>query len=540
MAPTTLYNSLGEPIPLGRMMTSGGEGTIYEVVGMPTRLAKVYHPPQQTQERAEKLRSMERLPDPDLRKFTAWPLSLLHDRQGGKVVGFLMPRVDGKLIHTLYSPADRKRTFPTADWSFLIHTAMNCALAFDSLHGKGHVMGDVNQLNIIVANDATVTLIDCDSFQVQAKGRLFLCKVGVPEYTPPELQGRSFEGLQRTPNHDRFGLAVMIFYLLFMGRHPFAGRFRGRGDMPLEKAIKECRFVYRKSMAGNYAPPPQSLPLETLTRDLECLFERAFAQSASQPPSRPAAREWATSLANFEKRLKPCTVLESHKVPSHLSRCPWCALMAEGAPDFFVSVTVYQSASGLRTTGFSIEAVWCEIERVPLPSSALHTGFAIQPIPLPPGVPNQEPVKVRVPQTDFQKIVGQFSIVSLLIYIAAMVLTSGQVLLAIVAIFGCGTFWVWLEWMRQKKESQQNSDYERDYQAYQFHREMRQQALGQAKQDFAQAHIQQAILLVKRYDSEFISKKELLKGLRSQYAQLKPAYDADLEGLRKGRESSQR
>jgi hypothetical protein len=69
---------------------------------------------------------------------------------------------------------------------------------------------------------------------------------------------------------------------------------------------------------------------------------------------------------------------------------------------------------------------------------------------------------------------------------------------------------------------------------------MRQQALGQAKQDFAQAHIQQAILLVKRYDSEFISKKELLKGLRSQYAQLKPAYDADLEGLRKGRESSQR
>lgn len=52
---------------------------------------------------------------------------------------------------------------------------------------------------------------------------VFHCDVGVPLWTPPELQGRDFRGLTRTKNHDRFGLAVLMFQLLFMGRHPFAG-----------------------------------------------------------------------------------------------------------------------------------------------------------------------------------------------------------------------------------------------------------------------------------------------------------------------------
>jgi DNA-binding helix-hairpin-helix protein with protein kinase domain len=231
MAPKTLFDGLGKPVAIGPMIARGGEGSIFEVTGDPAHVAKIYHKPPTAQD-TEKIRLMPSVVDSDLQKFTAWPLSLLHDRQHGSIVGIIMPKVVGKLIHTLYSPADRKRTFPTADWSFLVHTAMNCALAFDALHRKGHVMGDVNQRNIMVANDATVTLIDCDSFQVQANGRLFLCDLGVPEFTPPELQGRNFKGVQRTPNHDRFGLAVLIFYLLFMGRHPFAGQFRGRGEMP--------------------------------------------------------------------------------------------------------------------------------------------------------------------------------------------------------------------------------------------------------------------------------------------------------------------
>ena len=69
-------------------------------------------------------------------------------------------------------------------------------------------------------------------------GKIYRCVVGVPEYAP-ELQGKSFKDVDRRPEHDRFGLAVLVFHLLMMGRHPFSGVSLDPGDMPLEKAIQE-------------------------------------------------------------------------------------------------------------------------------------------------------------------------------------------------------------------------------------------------------------------------------------------------------------
>jgi DNA-binding helix-hairpin-helix protein with protein kinase domain len=34
-----------------------------------------------------------------------------------------------------------------------------------------------------------------------------------------------------------------------MGRHPFAGRYLGLGEMPIERAIAECRFAYSRDSA---------------------------------------------------------------------------------------------------------------------------------------------------------------------------------------------------------------------------------------------------------------------------------------------------
>ena len=73
---------------------------------------------------------------------------------------------------------------------------------------------------------------------------MFPCEVGVAHFTPPELAGRNLHELQRTTNHDCFGLAVLIFHLLFLGRHPYAGRFLGIEDMPIERAIHEHRFAF--------------------------------------------------------------------------------------------------------------------------------------------------------------------------------------------------------------------------------------------------------------------------------------------------------
>lgn len=202
-----------------------------------------------------------------------------------------MPRIEShQPIHKLYSPAHRKIDFARADWSFLIHTARNLAAALETIHAAGHVVGDLNQGNIYVSNEATVKLIDCDSIQIQLNGTAYLCEVGVAHFTPPELQNKTFHGVLRRPNHDNFGLAVLSFHLLFMGRHPFAGRYLGMGEMPIEKAILESRFAFsKKAESRQMEPPPNTFPLECASKPIANLFERAFDSQSGYRDSRPTA-----------------------------------------------------------------------------------------------------------------------------------------------------------------------------------------------------------------------------------------------------------
>ncbi|MCX8500549.1 MAG: hypothetical protein ORO03_02475, partial [Alphaproteobacteria bacterium] len=161
---------LGEPI--GR----GGEGMVYAVVNRPEIAAKVYLQPQ-SPEKTAKLEAMVRLQSPILAGLTAWPQELLRPHGASDaVIGFLMPRIAAAQdIHTLYSPRSRKQSFPKADWRFLVRAASNLARAFAVVHDSGTVVGDVNHGSIMVTNQATVTLIDCDSFQITRDGATYLC-----------------------------------------------------------------------------------------------------------------------------------------------------------------------------------------------------------------------------------------------------------------------------------------------------------------------------------------------------------------------------
>jgi DNA-binding helix-hairpin-helix protein with protein kinase domain len=343
MALARFVDTSGQAIRLARELGSGAEGAIYLVDGRTDLLAKVYHQPANPAKSA-KLRAMVRVKSPVLLTFAAWPIDVL--TSAGHVRGILMPRVTNhKEIHRLYSPAQRKRDFPNADWAFLIRAARNTAAAMDTIHSSGHVIGDVNQSGILVSSRATVRLIDCDSFQVGVKGQLFTCDVGVSHFTPPELQGIAFKGLMRTTNHDLFGLAVMVFHLLFMGRHPFAGRFHGAGDMPIERAIQQCRFAFGQSAAAaQMTAPPNALRLHRVPWYIASLFERAFRPS-SMRAGRPTAAEWVANLDQLERDLTICSRHERHKYFRGLKQCPWCEIRARGGPDLFVSVNVHSRQS---------------------------------------------------------------------------------------------------------------------------------------------------------------------------------------------------
>ncbi len=362
-----LVDSRGAPLQLGAVVGSGGEGKVYEVVGKPTTLAKLYHQPLST-DRKQKLTTMARANAPALAAMTAWPADIIST--SGTAIGFLMPRVSGsKDIHKLYSPKSRKVEFPKADFRFLVHVSANVARAFAAVHAAGAVVGDVNHGGVLIAENATVRLIDCDSFQFSADGKTFFCEVGVPTFTPPELQNRPLRNVLRTPNHDGFGLAVLIFHLLFLGRHPFAGRYSGTGDMPIETAIQQFRFAYARDAASKQMQPPPNVPgLGLLPNDVADLFEAAFG-SKGVNGGRPSASDWIEPLQKLEDALKSCSSNRSHVYPARASSCPWCAIEnTTGLPlfNFIVLPTTQVGQFDLVTVWKTIGAITLALPPPPL------------------------------------------------------------------------------------------------------------------------------------------------------------------------------
>ncbi|MCC3408207.1 MAG: DNA-binding protein [Microcoleus sp. PH2017_10_PVI_O_A] len=312
-------------------IASGGEGRIYPIAKDSSLVAKIYHKP--TDEDGDKLTVMFSMP-PDApiaepgHASIAWPLDLLHTVGGReKIVGFVMPRVNKVLpVHTFYTPKTRREQKPLFNYLYLHRTARNLASAVNALHVRGYVIGDVNESNILVTDTALVTLVDTDSFQVRDPytGYVYRCPVGKPEFTPPELQGQTFRDIDRAPEHDLFGLAVLIFQLLMEGTHPFSGVYLGTGEPPsLEARIRSGHFPSGTKRIP-YRPMPAAPPFEMLHPRLRQMFLRCFEEGHSNPSVRPDAKTWVNAIREAEDSLITCSKNSQHKYGNHLSRCPWC------------------------------------------------------------------------------------------------------------------------------------------------------------------------------------------------------------------------
>jgi hypothetical protein len=311
---------------------TGGEARVYAIPQEPSLVAKVYHEP--TDDRARKLMAMLANPPDDplaVREHVAiaWPVDLLltTDRRH-QCVGFLMPRLSGMHpIADVYNPRARRQKHAWFDYFRLHHTARNLAAAVHALHTRGYVIADVKQSNIFVTDTALVALVDTDSFQVRdaRRGIVYRCLVSTPEVTPPELQGQRSTDIDRAPQHDLFGVAVIIFQLLMEGTHPFDGLFQGSGDPPpYEARIAAGHFSYGGGRRVPFRPKPIAPPFKILHPTLQQLFRHCFEDGHDKPKARPDALAWRFALDEAEDHLITCPVSDQHRYGDHLSACPWC------------------------------------------------------------------------------------------------------------------------------------------------------------------------------------------------------------------------
>lgn len=497
----TLFTSKGVVLHFGKELGKGGEGSVFEVPALTNQVAKIYHGGKLPDARKQaKLRFMVETADPQLLGYVAWPQDTLHLAPGGPVVGFLMQKVVGKdPVHQVYSPAHRRQERPKAAWDFLLYVARNTAAAFQTLHSHGHVLGDVNQGNILVGSDSKVVLIDSDSFQIDARGTLHRCEVGVGHFTPPELQGLpSFDGITRNANHDNFGLAVLIFHLLFGGRHPYAGvpLRDGVGDV-LENDIKNFRYAYARDASSRHiAPPPRSIPLSMLPDGMEAMFHLAFTEKGASA-SRPSAQQWVKALDDLRNRLKHCAYSKMHLYPGHLQKCLWCELEKSGVVYFVESYHTYAQPS----KEFVLSQFWAQLNAITPPNKILLPnldGMVVTANPLPPEIPSG------------------FSIILYRLIIAVAVVflfleaTGGRFFILLGGLFG----W-WLTGNIGETEKQRE-------------RAKRKEALALAKKEFDE--------LVLKIDAEagpggFFVKKEELAKLKAEYLLLPALEQQEIEKL---------
>lgn len=352
----------GQKLQLLKRIGHGGEGDVYLLAGDVKKAVKVYKEEKRA-DREAKVSAMVRQRLAESTTLVAFPERIVTGKSG-QFVGFTMRLVEGfRELHQLYGPRSRKINYPKADFRFLVRAATNVARAVAQVHSSPCVIGDFNESGVLVSQEATVALIDADSFQLTFNGKIHPCLVGKPDFTAPELHGRPLHGVVRTQAHDNFGLAVAIFQLLFMGRHPYAGQKKG-SDLALDQMIAGNLFAYTKRRQIGVTPPGVLPALDDFPANVADGFERAFGL---EPSKRPTASEWIAALQSLEGMLSRCGTDSTHYYPSTAKQCPWCRMQAATGAVLFVSTVAAFVPSTTGVSSFDIDRAWSTFKGIVLP-----------------------------------------------------------------------------------------------------------------------------------------------------------------------------
>jgi uncharacterized protein YkwD/tRNA A-37 threonylcarbamoyl transferase component Bud32 len=304
----------------------GGEGEIYQVLDSPL-VAKIYYEEKLKPDHQKKLpillETAEKLTIPKRNSFQiAWCVDLVYDSpKRNRIIGFLMQFVPGEKIVKAYNPQERQKYFPHFNYGYLHQIAINLAKVFQEIHKHNIVMGDVNESNFLVTDYAEVILIDIDSVQIYdtRESKHYKCTVGTTGYKPPELE--SYERV-RKPEHDLYGLGVLIYKLLMGGMDPFP-------EVEGEKS-------------SVYKHPRLALPFETLHPQVRYLMQLFTNDGYKNPQKRPTAESWVLALQEAEESLKRCSNNERHYYQQHLQKCIWCERAWELKKDTFLPKLGYK------------------------------------------------------------------------------------------------------------------------------------------------------------------------------------------------------
>ena len=286
----TVYMKDKKPIILTRELARGGEGAVFDTSTQES-VAKVYFNNRLTKGTQEKIELMvsEKVPDFQI----CWPQVPIYDSQE-VFRGFLMPKASGKPLGHGLCRIPKKWLENNPNWTRRESAELVLSILhkIKLLHQMNIILGDINPLNILVENERSIYFVDCDSYQVGG----YPCPVGTVNFTPPEIQGKTYTQFLRTEDHELFAVATLLFMIMLPGKAPFSHEGGENGARNIEIG----HFPYCLGDRSN-----QRVPLGVwrycwshLSRPIKEAFDRSFHVSHRNEP-RVSLDEWIDLFGKY-------------------------------------------------------------------------------------------------------------------------------------------------------------------------------------------------------------------------------------------------
>lgn len=301
----------------------GGEADVYDVGG--GYVAKVYkqpdHPdydglPAEQAAAASRLATHQtKLPafPKGLPTRVVAPVDLVTDKAGGRILGFTMPFLRDTKLLLRYS----ERAFRNAgvDSNVVVRVFRDMHETLCGVHKAGVVIGDFNDLNVLVSGGEEAFLIDADSFQF---GK-FPCAVFTARFVDPLLcnpHGSTPELVRpHTAMSDWYAYNVMLFQcLLYVG--PYGGVHKPTN--PAKRIPHDARPMRRLTVFDpEVRYPKPAVHYRVLPDDLLDHFFNVFRKDdRAEFPARLLEMQWAAC---------PKCGVESAR-----EACPFCSTPVPG------------------------------------------------------------------------------------------------------------------------------------------------------------------------------------------------------------------
>jgi DNA-binding helix-hairpin-helix protein with protein kinase domain len=286
----------GKKITLSSPFNGGKQGDLYCHPHDARLVVKVYTSPTPEDERRIAWmvwnQPSNRL-GPSGKPFFTWPIDVVIDPTTGQRIGFTLEYLDQYVpLQRIYDPASRLSCITQR---FRNTTAKSFCESIDVLHRNGIALGDISLFNAMADRNGHVTQIDTDSGRITAGTVVYPSRYGLYEFAAAELQGVAFANVDRTQEHDRHAVGVVVF-MLVTSMPPYRCHYVGRGTCPTDcERIRLGLWPYSGKHA-DFQPPRDAPPFSALDPRLQDLFRRTFNEGHANPAARPTPAEYADVL----------------------------------------------------------------------------------------------------------------------------------------------------------------------------------------------------------------------------------------------------